>query len=114
MLAPHSEGWPGEERLLRLEELLESSDFRTLHTTITRETRHLLGKDALARVKPGVRIVNAGRGELVDEEALLAALEKGRVAAAALDVHAQEPPTDWRLARHPRVLATPHIGAATR
>jgi D-3-phosphoglycerate dehydrogenase len=101
-------------KLLRLEELLESSDFLTLHTTLTRETRHLLGKDALARVKPGVRIVNAGRGELVDEEALLAALEKGRVAAAALDVHAEEPPRDWRLARHPRVLATPHIGAATR
>jgi D-3-phosphoglycerate dehydrogenase len=100
-------------KLLRFEELLESSDFLTLHTTLTRETRHLLGKEALARVKPGVRIVNAGRGELVDDEALLAALEKGRVAAAALDVHAEEPPRDWRLARHPRVLATPHIGAAT-
>jgi D-3-phosphoglycerate dehydrogenase len=100
-------------RLLPLDELLESSDFLTLHTTLTRETRHLLGKDALARVKQGVRIVNAGRGELIDEEALLAALEKGRVAAAALDVHAEEPPRDWRLARHPRVIATPHIGAAT-
>jgi D-3-phosphoglycerate dehydrogenase len=100
-------------RLQTLEELLETSDFLTLHTTLTRETRHLLGKDALARVKPGVRIVNAGRGELIDEEALLAALDKGRVAAAALDVHPEEPPRDWRLARHPRVIATPHIGAAT-
>jgi D-3-phosphoglycerate dehydrogenase len=99
--------------LLPLEELLRTSDFITLHTTLSRETRHLIGKDALARVKPGVRIVNAARGELVDEEALLGALESGRVAGAALDVHAQEPPVDWRLAQHPRVVALPHCGAAT-
>jgi D-3-phosphoglycerate dehydrogenase len=99
--------------LLALDEVLRTSDFLTLHTTLSRETRHLLGKDALGRVKPGVRIVNAARGELVDEEALLAALESGRVAAAALDVHAQEPPVDWRLAQHPRVVALPHCGAAT-
>ncbi len=99
--------------LLSWEEVLATSDFLTLHTTLTRDTRHLLGKEALARIKPGVRIVNAARGELVDEEALLAALENGRVAAAAIDVHAEEPPRDWRLAAHPRVVATPHIGAAT-
>ncbi|PYQ21955.1 MAG: phosphoglycerate dehydrogenase [Acidobacteria bacterium] len=99
--------------LLSFEQLLQGSDFLTLHTTLTRETRHLLGREALARAKPGIRIVNAARGELVDEEALLAALESGRVAGAALDVHAQEPPRDWRLARHPRVVATPHVGAAT-
>jgi D-3-phosphoglycerate dehydrogenase len=100
-------------RLLPLDQLLQSCDFITLHTTLTKDTRHLLGKEALAKVKPGIRIVNAARGELIDEEALLAALESGRVAAAALDVHAQEPPADWRLACHPRVVATPHIGAAT-
>src|SRR5206468_13039206 len=77
------------------------------------ESRHLLGKEAFAKVKPGDRIVNAARGELIDEQALLLALESGRVAGAALDVHASEPPKDWRLARHPRVVATPHIGAAT-
>ena len=99
--------------LVGLDELLESADFITLHTTLTRESRHLLGAQALARVKRGVRIVNAARGELVDEQALLAALDEGRVAAAAIDVHAQEPPADWRLARHPRVVATPHIGAQT-
>ena len=99
--------------LLPLEELLGGSDFLTLHTTLTPESRHLLGKDAFSRVKPGIRIVNAARGELIDEAALLEALETGRVAAAALDVHAHEPPDDWALARHPRVVATPHIGAAT-
>jgi D-3-phosphoglycerate dehydrogenase len=100
-------------RLLSWEELLSSCDFITLHTTLTRETRHLLGREALSKVKPGVRVVNAARGELIDEQALLAALESGRVAGAALDVHAVEPPVDWRLAAHPRVVATPHIGAAT-
>jgi D-3-phosphoglycerate dehydrogenase len=100
-------------KLLSFEELLQSSDFLTLHTTLTKETRHLLGKEAFAKVKPGVRILNAARGELIDDEALLAALESGRVAGAALDVHAQEPPKDWRVAKHPRVVATPHVGAAT-
>jgi D-3-phosphoglycerate dehydrogenase len=101
-------------KLRSLEELLQTSDFITLHATLTRETRHLLGKEALAGAKPGIRIVNAARGELIDEEALLSALESGRVAGAALDVHAQEPPLDWRLAKHPRVVATPHLGASTR
>lgn len=100
-------------RLMPFDELLPICDFLTLHTTLNKESRHLLGAAALARVKPGVRIVNAARGELIDADALLQALESGRVAAAALDVHAQEPPVDWRLARHPHVLATPHIGAAT-
>lgn len=99
--------------LMPLEDVLSSSHFLTLHTTLTKETRHLLSKDAFSRMKPGVRIVNAARGELVDEEALLGALESGRVAGAALDVHAEEPPRDWRLAAHPRVVSTPHIGAAT-
>jgi D-3-phosphoglycerate dehydrogenase len=100
-------------RLQTLDELLAGSDFLTLHSTLTKETRHLLGKEAFAKVKPGVRIVNAARGELIDPEALLSALESGRVAGAALDVHAQEPPTDWRLAQHPKVVATPHVGAST-
>jgi D-3-phosphoglycerate dehydrogenase / 2-oxoglutarate reductase len=100
-------------RLLSFDEVLRGSDFLTLHTTLTNESRHLLGKEALRKVKPGVRIVNAARGELIDEAALLEALESGRVAGAALDVHAREPPEDWALARHPRVVATPHVGAAT-
>ncbi len=100
-------------KLLPLDELLQSSDFLTLHSVLTKDTRHLLGKDAFAQVKPGVRIVNAARGELIDDEALLHALDSGRVGGAAIDVHAQEPPVDWRLAKHPKVVATPHVGAQT-
>jgi D-3-phosphoglycerate dehydrogenase len=100
-------------KLTSLPELLQSCHFLTLHTTLSKDTRHLLGKDAFAQMKPGMRIVNAARGELIDEDALLQALESGRVAGAALDVHAQEPPVSWKLAQHPRVVATPHVGAAT-
>jgi len=81
-------------KLRSLDELLQTSDYLTLHTTLTEETKHLLGRDALSKVKNGVRIVNAARGELIDDEALLAALDSGRVAGAALDVHVQEPPKD--------------------
>jgi D-3-phosphoglycerate dehydrogenase len=95
------------------EELLPACDYITLHTVMTKETKHLLGREAFSRMKTGVRIVNAARGELIDERALLEALESGRVAGCGLDVHAAEPPVDWSLAKHPRVVATPHIGAQT-
>ena len=100
--------------LRSLDETLQTSDYLTLHTTLTEDTRHLIGKKNLAKVKPGVRLVNAARGPLVDPDALLEALDSGRVAGAALDVHAKEPPQDWRLAKHPRVIATPHLGASTK
>jgi len=99
--------------LLAIDDLARTCDFLTLHTTLTAETRNLISAPLLEKAKPGIRIVNAARGELVDEKALLAALDSGRVAGAALDVHCQEPPVDWRLAQHPRVVATPHIGAQT-
>jgi D-3-phosphoglycerate dehydrogenase / 2-oxoglutarate reductase len=100
-------------RLLPIDELAQTCDFLTLHTTLTKESRHLIGKELLARAKPGIRIINAARGELVDEDALFDALESGRVAGAGLDVHAKEPPEVWRLAHHPRVVAMPHVGAQT-
>jgi D-3-phosphoglycerate dehydrogenase len=100
-------------KLLSFDELLQSSDFITIHSVLTKDTKHLFGKDAFSKIKPGARLVNAARGELIDDDALFAALESGRVAGAAIDVHAQEPPVDWRIAKHPRVVATPHIGAAT-
>lgn len=100
-------------KLRTLEEIFQTSDYLTLHTTLNDETRHLLGKEAFARMKTGVRIVNAARGPLIDPDALLDALDSGRVAGAALDVHPKEPPDDWRLAKHPHVIATPHLGAST-
>ena len=100
-------------RAVSFDQILEGCDYITLHTVMTPETRHMLGKDAFAKIKPGVRIINAARGELIDEDALFAALENGRVAGCGLDVHAKEPPVDWKIAKHPKVVATPHIGAQT-
>lgn len=100
--------------LLDLGALLERVDAVTLHLPLTSETRGLLGAAELSRVKPGALLVNCARGGIVDEEALLAALESGRLGGAALDVFAEEPPTDRRLVEHPRVVATPHLGAQTR
>jgi D-3-phosphoglycerate dehydrogenase len=100
--------------LLALPELLARADAVTLHTPLTEQTRGLLGAGELAAMKPGALLVNCGRGGVVDEAALLAALDSGPLAGAALDVFAQEPPADFTLMRHPKVVATPHIGAQTR
>jgi D-3-phosphoglycerate dehydrogenase len=99
--------------LLSLDELCAVSDFLTLHLPSTPETRHLFNDDRFAKVKPGLRIVNTARGELIDEEALGRAIDSGRVAGAALDVFEKEPPADWALAKRPQVVATPHIAAST-
>ena len=100
-------------RLVGLEELLGSADFVTLHTPLTASTNKLIGARELALLKTEARLINVARGELVDEEALLEALEAGHLEAAALDVFTDEPPQDWRLAQHPKVIATPHLGAST-
>jgi D-3-phosphoglycerate dehydrogenase / 2-oxoglutarate reductase len=100
-------------KLVSMEELLKASDFISLHASGTPETHHLLNARALALAKPGVRIVNCARGELIDEADLLAALEAGHVAGAGLDVFETEPPRDSRLAAHPHVIATPHIAGST-
>lgn len=100
-------------RLLSLDDLLAEADFITVHLPKTPETIGLIGEDQLRKVKPTVRIVNAARGGIVDEKALLVALEEGRVAGAGLDVFAWEPCTDSPLFALDRVVATPHLGAST-
>ena len=100
-------------KLLSLDELLEVSDFVTVHLPKTPETAGLIGDEALHKVKPSVRIVNAARGGIVDEDALASALKEGRVAGAGLDVYASEPCTDSPLFAFDQVVCTPHLGAST-
>jgi D-3-phosphoglycerate dehydrogenase len=99
--------------LLSLDDLCAAADYITLHLPSTPETRHLFNAARLARCKPGVRIVNTARGELIDEAALADAIDARHVAGAGLDVFESEPPVDWRLAKLPQVVATPHIAAST-
>lgn len=99
--------------LVPWEALLERSDVITLHVPLSQGTRYLIGRAELARMRPGVRLINCARGGLIDEQALLAALEEGHVAGAALDVFEEEPPRNSPLIGHPKVIVTPHLGAAT-
>lgn len=99
--------------LVSLDELLKRSDFITIHLPKTKETANLIGVEALKKVKPSVRIINAARGGVLDETALFDALKEGRVGGAGLDVFATEPCTDSPLFALDNVVATPHLGAST-
>lgn len=99
--------------LVELDELLKVSDFITIHLPKTKETANLIGEEALKKVKPSVRIINAARGGVLDEAALYTALTEGRVGGAGLDVFATEPCTDSPLFALDNVVATPHLGAST-
>jgi len=97
-----------------LETLLGQSDFITLHVPLMASTRQLINAAALQKVKPGARLINCARGGLTDEQAVRAALDSGRLAGAALDVYADEPPPkDHPLIGHPLVVCVPHLGALT-
>lgn len=96
-----------------LDEIAENADFITLHTPLTKETRGLINEKFLQKTKPGVRIINCARGGIIDEAALLQALQSGHVAGAALDVFETEPSTNIELLSHPNVIVTPHLGAST-
>lgn len=99
---------------VELGDLFRRADFISVHTPLTDDTRGLIDTKAFALMKPGVRVINCARGGIVDEAALLEALESGKVAGAALDVFVEEPPPrDHPLLHHPHVIATPHLGAAT-
>jgi len=99
--------------LVTLDELLNESDFITVHTPLSDATKHIIGRDNLKKVKKGVRIINCSRGGTVDEAALLDALNDGTVAGAALDVYEEEPPKDSDIVKHENVICTPHLGAST-
>jgi D-3-phosphoglycerate dehydrogenase len=96
-----------------LADLYTQSDFITLHIPLTADTRGMISRQALSQMKPGVRLICAARGGVIDEDALLEALNSGQVAGAALDVFTKEPPGATALIAHPNVVATPHIGAQT-
>lgn len=98
---------------VHLDELLAKADFITLHLPLTPETKHLLSEDAFTKMKDGIYIVDASRGGVIDQAALLRALESGKVAGAAIDVFEKEPPVEWDLVKHKKVIATPHIGGQT-
>jgi D-3-phosphoglycerate dehydrogenase len=91
--------------------VLEKADYISLHLPLTADTKGLLGAAQFAKMKKGARLVCAARGGVVDEEALKAALDSGQLSGAALDVFAAEPPAAGSIATHPKVVATPHIGA---
>ena len=98
---------------VELDELLARADFITLHVPMTDKTRNILSREALAKTRRGVRIINCARGGLIDEAALVEALQSGQVAGAALDVFATEPATESPLFGMPNVVCTPHLGAST-
>ena len=97
-----------------LDELLASADYISLHLPKTKQSTNLIAAEQFARMKTGVRIVNCARGGIINEDALYDALISGKVAGAALDVFAEEPPTDWKLLKLDNVIGSSHIGASTR
>jgi phosphoglycerate dehydrogenase-like enzyme len=98
----------GVERCPRLEELLPQADFLSLHCPLTRATRHIVNSETIAQLPVGAYVINTARGPCVDATALIAALDSGHIAYAALDVVESEPLTDVRIRKHPRILLTPH------
>ncbi len=104
----------GAQPVATLPELYAQADVITLHVPLTPQTRGMVNAEAFAQMKPGVIIICAARGGVIDEDALHEALESGQVGGAGLDVFATEPPGASPLVSHPRVVATPHIGAQTK
>ncbi len=111
-LTPETTQVDGGE-LLPFDEVIKKSDFVTIHTPLTETTRNLINDEAISKMKEGVFIICAARGGIIDENALLDGLNSGKVAGAALDVYASEPPANQELINHPKVIATPHIGGQT-
>ncbi len=113
-LAPEQAEKLGVELVADYHDMLPEIDYLTVHTPLTNETRHLISKRELEMCKPTVRLINAARGGIYDEEALLEALRDKRIAGVALDVYENEPCTDSPLFQMDNVLCTPHLGASTK
>lgn len=97
-----------------VDEIVANADFITVHTPLTKETRHMIGQAQFKIMKKGMRVINCARGGIVDEQALIEAIEQGIVAGAAFDVFEEEPPAaDHPFLKHPKVIVTPHLGAST-
>ena len=96
-----------------LQSLLKQSDYITVHTPLTDETKHVISDKEFAIMKKGVRIINCARGGIIDEAALIKAIESGKVAGAALDVYEEEPPKNSKLLKLDKIVLTPHLGAST-
>jgi D-3-phosphoglycerate dehydrogenase len=100
-------------RYVNLEELLRKSDFVSLHVPAIPQTRHMIGRSEFELMKPSAVLINTSRGEVIDEAALVSALQEGKIAGACLDVYEHEPPKDSPLLKLQNVILTPHIGAST-
>ncbi len=101
-------------KLVTLDELFAQADYISLHLPKTKETANMIGAAQFAKMKKGVRIINCARGGIIDDNALYEALVSGKIAGAALDVFAEEPPANWKLMKLDNVIGSPHIGAATK
>jgi D-3-phosphoglycerate dehydrogenase len=101
-------------KLASVDEIVRSADFMTVHTPLTKETHHMIAKPQFEVMKKGMRIVNCARGGIIDELALVEAIDEGIVAGAAFDVFEHEPPNpDHPFLKHPKIIVTPHLGAST-
>ncbi len=98
---------------VNFEDLIKNSDYITVHVPLVPQTKGMLGKKEFAMMKKTVFLVNTARGGVVDEKALLKALNDGEISGAALDVFENEPPLDWELVKHPKLVATPHLASST-
>lgn len=96
-----------------LESIIESADYITLHVPLIPQTRGMIGAKELKKMKKTAFVINTARGGVIDEKALLDALNVGDIAGAGLDVFENEPPTEWHLVKHPKVVATPHLSSST-
>ncbi len=113
-VSPERAAMLGVELAPTLDDVLARADFLSLHTVLTAQTRHLIGARELALARPALRLINTARGDLIDMEALVAAVDAGKIAGAAIDVFPQEPPDMASpVLHHDRIIVTPHLGAST-